>query len=166
MVDHQPFDHQSAPCAGGDEEDEADVRDKVAGPTPSTTIFKVDFDGPCADHHHLESKGYPPPAPPSLSPTPPFSLAISLAISIALSLPPYPSLWLVVPCFSFGGAGASHDASASLVLPAGGTSSFTRPSKIHFSGLPRLERPLRWLASTLFPAISDLGGWQLPLARK
>ena len=37
----------------------------------------------------------------------------------------------------------------SIQLPAGTARGFTCPSKHYFSGWPRLERPLRWLASTL-----------------
>ena len=33
-------------------------------------------------------------------------------------------------------------------LPVGNAGGFTRPSEIHFSGLPRPERPLRQLPST------------------
>jgi hypothetical protein len=42
--------------------------------------------------------------------------------------------------------------------PAGGAGGFRRPSKTHFSGVPRLERPLRRLASTgsAFDARIDL----------
>ena len=65
------------------------------------------------------------------------------------------------PGFAFEGSefkkisgAVALDFSTNKRLPAGAAGGFTRPSEIHFCGLPRLDRPLRRLASTLFYLVS------------